>query len=123
MITLYDSVTLSTVGQVTQISAPVIVSRRCSVPSAEKLEIRITAAEATTKVIPMIASWGTGESSRRLKEKMRAPRSVKPKEKTYPIADPCSAPSMKATVAPRAAICASARSTKMTSRWMTCSPK
>ena len=103
-------------GQATQINVPVSVSAMCSAPSAVNPEIRMTAAEATTKVMPITASWGTTVSSRRLNEKMSAPTRVKPTEKARAIGVSCSTPNKKPTVAPSAAICAKARSTKMTPR-------
>ncbi len=69
----------------------------------------MTAAEATTKVIPMMASWGTTVPLRRLNEKIRAPRSVKPSEKASDRGVPCSTPIIKPTVVPKAAIWANAQ--------------
>ena len=120
--TAYAPANFQIVGQSTQISVPVIVSRMCSAPSAVRPAIRITAADATTNVIPMIASCGTADFSMRVNEKIRAPSSVKPSaERSCP--SPFSIPIRIATVVPNAAICANARSTKITPRAITCRPR
>ncbi len=48
---------------------------------------------------------------------------VAPSAKTRDISVPSGMPASRATVVPSAAICAKARSTKITSRAMTCSPR
>ena len=74
----------------------------------------------------MIASCGIRARCVRMNEKTAAPMNVKPRLIQYTsgsCGSPCEKGNSSATVAPSAAICASERSTKMTPRSTTCTPR
>ena len=71
----------------------------------------------------MIASWGIARSLVRVQEKIAAPTMVAESEAATDTGVPGGWPKKKAITAPRAAIWASARSTKMTPRSSTWRPR
>jgi hypothetical protein len=76
--------------------------------------------------MPMIASWGMRARWPRIVEKTAAPMNVNPRLIQY-TTGACGSPpvigSRMAIAAPNAAICASDRSTKITPRSTTCTPR
>ena len=101
--------------------------KRCSsssLPPATRLNSRITPAAATTKVIPMIASWGT-LCFRLARDQLKnaAPRKVTPSEIQNVMGSVKWWPSRRAMQVPNVATWASAKSTKITSRSTTCNPR
>src|SRR5438132_13732724 len=112
------------VGQVTQMMLPCSTSRIASAPRGSLAAARIAAAEATTYTIPMIASCGTRPlPDERVRAKTPAPTPVNSSEETNAVWESGATPVSNATTLPRAAIWASERSTKITSRAITCSPR
>jgi hypothetical protein len=102
------------------------MSLRCSACEVDFDIARMEAADATAYAIPMIASCGIRVFRIRTNEKIAAPTSVNDTLTTYTKSE-CGSPllpgSSSAMVAPSAAICASDRSTKMTPRSTTCTPR
>src|SRR5262245_170278 len=106
---------------------PTSMSFRCSPSDEDLLSARIVAADATAYEMPMIASCGMRECLLlRMVEKIPAPMKVNSRLVQYTRGE-CGSPSDHgsriAIVAPNAAICASERSTKMTPRSTTCTPR
>src|SRR5205085_8890001 len=99
------------------------MSFRCSVSPVALLIARIAVAEATAYAIPMKASCGICPRRVRAKANIAAPSKVKARLSQY-APPPCGFnPARMAMVAPSAAICASAKSTKITPRSTTCTPR
>src|SRR6266849_2452097 len=73
--------------------------------------------------MPMKASWGMWPLLERAKAKIPAPRKVNARLIQYEPGPCGSMPTSMAIVAPSAAICASAKSTKITPRSTTCTPR
>src|SRR5438876_6504061 len=97
-----------------------------SPPPGTLFATRTAAAEATTYTMPMNASCGTRRSSRgdeRVRANTRAPTAVANRAKTYAHVESASTWISNAESPPRAAICARERSTKITSRAITWSPR
>src|SRR4051812_24418225 len=102
---------------------PTNMSLRCSVSPVALLIAKMAAADAIAYEMPMNASSGMRRRFERTREKISAPRNVNARLIQY-APEPCgSMPARIAMVAPNAAICASARSTKMTPRSTTCTPR
>src|SRR5882672_1567270 len=111
---------------VTHRMLPVRVFSMASPPPGTLFATRTAAAEATTYTMPMNASCGTRRSCRgeaRVRANSSAPTAVANRAKTYAHVESASTWISNAESPPRAAICASERSTKITSRAITWSPR
>src|SRR5256714_9167761 len=114
---------LRTSGQDTARMFPTSISLRCSVSPVALLISKMAIAEATEYAIPMNASCGMWPRRVRASAKIPAPKKVNPRLIQYEARPWGSMPTTIATVAPSAAICASAKSTKITPRSTTCTPR
>src|SRR6266566_7702955 len=111
---------------VTQRILPVRVFSIASPPPGTLFATRTAAAEATTYTMPMKASWGTRRSCRgdeRVRANNSAPTAVANRANAYAHVESASTWINSAERPPSAAICASERSTKITSRAITWSPR
>src|SRR5262249_5255726 len=110
----------------TESRLPTSMSLRCSPSDVDLLSARIVAAEATAYEMPMIASCGIRACRLRTNEKMPAPMNVNRRLIQYTPGE-CGSPFDQGiridSVPPSAAIWASERSTKMTPRSTTWTPR
>src|SRR5205807_6466400 len=112
--------------KLTQRMLPVRVFSIASPPPGTLFATRTAAAEATTYTMPMNASCGTRWLPRcdvRVRENNRAPTAVASSANAYAQLESASTWIRRAERLPNAAIWASERSTKITSRAITCSPR